>query len=98
MSALGQKRTYAAQQVMSALPPIANAKADFSARSCPLYPQKRTCAVHSSMSALGQKRTSAHSFDHLVGGREQRSWHDKAESLGGFEVDRKLVFRRLLKR
>jgi hypothetical protein len=29
MSALGQKRTYAAQQVMSALPPIATAKADF---------------------------------------------------------------------
>jgi hypothetical protein len=45
MSALGQKRTYAAQQVMSALPPIATAKADFRARSCPLYPQKRTCAV-----------------------------------------------------
>jgi len=45
MSALGQKRTYAAQQVVSALPPIATAKADFCARSCPLYPQKRTCAV-----------------------------------------------------
>ena len=28
MSALGQKQTYAAQQVMSALPPIAAAKAD----------------------------------------------------------------------
>jgi hypothetical protein len=39
MSALGQKRTYAAQQVMSALPPIATAKADFRARSCALYPQ-----------------------------------------------------------
>jgi hypothetical protein len=30
MSALGQKRTYAVQQVMSALAPIATAKADFS--------------------------------------------------------------------
>jgi hypothetical protein len=28
MSALGQKRTYAVQQVMSALPPIATIKAD----------------------------------------------------------------------
>jgi hypothetical protein len=28
MSALGQKQTYAAQQVMSALPPRATAKAD----------------------------------------------------------------------
>jgi hypothetical protein len=46
MSALGQKRTYAAQQVMSALPPIATAKADSRKRSCPLYPQRRTCAVH----------------------------------------------------
>src|SRR5262245_24045858 len=25
--------------------------------SCPLYPRKRTCAVHQLMSALGQKRT-----------------------------------------
>jgi hypothetical protein len=29
MSALGQKRTYAVQKAMSALPPIATAKADF---------------------------------------------------------------------
>jgi len=46
MSALGQKQTYAAQQVMSALFPIATAKADICASSCPLYPQERTCAVH----------------------------------------------------
>ena len=26
---------------------------------CPLYPQKRTCAVQLAMSALGQKRTHA---------------------------------------
>jgi hypothetical protein len=38
MSALGQKQTYAARQVMSALLPIATAKADFRTRSCPLYP------------------------------------------------------------
>src|SRR5262249_46375880 len=56
MSALGQKRTYAAQQPMSALPPIATAKADIGKPSCPLYPQKRTCAVHQLMSALGQKQ------------------------------------------
>src|SRR5262245_47524424 len=57
MSALGQKRTCAAQTGMSALHPIATAKAKFRKRPCPLYPQKRTCAVHSLMSALGQKRT-----------------------------------------
>jgi hypothetical protein len=36
MSALGQKRTYAVHQAMSALPPIATAKADSRNRSCPL--------------------------------------------------------------
>jgi hypothetical protein len=54
MSALGQKQTYAAQQVMSALLPIATAKADICASSCPLYPRKRTCAVQLGMSAMGQ--------------------------------------------
>jgi len=53
-SALGQKQTYALQQAMSALPPIATAKADSRTRSCPLYSRKRTCAVQLQMSALGQ--------------------------------------------
>src|SRR5262249_8109215 len=34
---------------------------------CPLYPRKRTCAVQLGMSAIGQKRTSVHLFDYLVG-------------------------------
>jgi hypothetical protein len=45
MSALGHKRTCAAQNVMSALAPIATVEADSSKRSCPLCPRKRTCAV-----------------------------------------------------
>src|SRR5215471_11488502 len=60
MSALGQKQTYAAHKLMSALPLIATAKADFPQKSCLLYPQERTCAVHYLMSAKGQKRTSRH--------------------------------------
>src|SRR5262245_33059609 len=59
MSALGQKQTCALQRLMSALPPIATAKADIGKLSCPLYPRKRTCAVQLRMSALGQKRTLA---------------------------------------
>src|SRR4029434_5537774 len=59
MSALGQKQTCAPQKAMSALPPIATAKADFRIRSCLLYPRKRTCAVQLRMSAMGQKRTCA---------------------------------------
>ena len=37
MSALGHKRTYAAQQPMSALPPIATAKADMPLCSASTY-------------------------------------------------------------
>jgi hypothetical protein len=40
MSALGQKRTYAAQQVMSALPLIATAKADFRTKVMSALPPK----------------------------------------------------------
>ena len=40
MSALGQKRTYALQQAMSALLPIATAKAKFRERPCPVYRPK----------------------------------------------------------
>src|SRR5262245_64047763 len=35
-----KKQTYALQQAMSALPPIATAKAKFRKRPCPLYPPK----------------------------------------------------------
>jgi hypothetical protein len=55
MSALGQKQTYAPQKRMSALPPIATAKADFRNGPCPLYPRKRTCAVQLGMFALPPK-------------------------------------------
>jgi len=54
MSALGQKQTYALQNVMSALPLTATAKADIGNLSCPLYPQKQTCAAQLGMSAKGQ--------------------------------------------
>src|SRR5262245_16510831 len=40
MSALGQKRTYALHQPMSALPPIATAKADFPQTAMSALPPK----------------------------------------------------------
>ena len=58
MSAMGHEQTYAVQNVMSALPPIATAKADICPGACLLYPRKRTCAVQLLMSALEHKRTS----------------------------------------
>src|SRR5215467_14531341 len=77
MSALGQKQTYAAHKVMSALPPRATAKADSRIKPCLLCPRKRTCAVQLGMSALGQKRTHAvqqkeSSSDQLVRAGEER--------------------------
>src|SRR5215510_14464168 len=55
MSALGQKRTCAAQEGMSALPPIATAKANCRKRSCLLHPQKQTDAGQNEMSAVSHK-------------------------------------------
>src|SRR5262245_61413240 len=92
MSALGHKQTCSAQAGMSALHPIATAKADSRKPPCLLYPRKRTCAVQTAMSALGQKRThapqqTASLFDHLVGTTLHRLRHGEAERLGGLEVD-----------
>ena len=98
MSALGQKQTCAAQNGMSALPPIATIKADIRKTSCPLYPRKRTCAVHQVMSALGHKRTSPQLFDYLVGAGEKLWRHGEAECFGGLEIDYKLELGRPLDR
>src|SRR5262245_18227323 len=57
MSALGQKQTYAPQKAMSALHPIATAKANFRKGPCPLYPRKRTCAVQTGMHLPSVSRT-----------------------------------------
>src|SRR5947199_129509 len=40
----------------------------------------------------------AHSFDHLVGAREQRRRHVQAERSGGFEVDDQFMLDRFLHR
>ena len=93
MSALGQKPTFAVQKGMSALLPIATAKANFRKRPCLLYPRKRTCAVQLVMSAMGQKRNHAAQqkgslFDHLLGVDEQSRRHCKAERFGSLDFDR----------
>jgi hypothetical protein len=53
MSALAQKPTFALQKAMSALLPIATAKAD-SAKGHVRFALKRTDAVQNEMSAKGQ--------------------------------------------
>src|SRR4030095_9692938 len=67
---------------MSALPPIATAKADSRKRSCLLYPRKRTLML----------------FDHLVSLRKQRRRDPYTECLGGLEIDYQLVLGRRLYR
>jgi len=80
MSALGQKQTYAVQNGMSALPPIATAKADSRYMSA-LPPKADVC------SALGYVRfgpiADMRLFDNLVGGAEQRLRNGQAEGPRG---------------
>ena len=54
MSALGQKQTYAAQQVMSALPPIATAKEDFPQNVMSALPPKADMCSAPAHVCLGQ--------------------------------------------
>jgi|SoiMethySBSTD1v2_1073268.scaffolds.fasta_scaffold246840_3 hypothetical protein len=72
MSALGQKRTYAVHQGMSALPPIATTKATSLKNLYPLYPK----SGHVQRTSRGQLRAnSRHSvihFDHLVRNRNRQ--------------------------
>jgi len=59
---------------------------------------KRTFAAHQPVSALGQKRTSARLFDHLVGNGEQLVRHGEAERLRRLHVQRHLELDRQLNR
>src|SRR5262249_37505141 len=42
-------------------------------KPCPLYPRKRTCAVHKPRSALGHKRTSVRKWQHCSVTRSETS-------------------------
>src|SRR5262245_42981106 len=44
-------------------------------------------AKRAAMSALGQKRTSRHLFDHLVGNRKHARRNCKTERFGGLKVE-----------
>ena len=86
MSALGHKETFAAQQVMSALPRIATAKADMPQMvMSALAPIADMCGATSDV-RFGPK-ADIRLFDHLVGAREQRRRHGEAECLGSLEID-----------
>src|SRR5262249_43780693 len=73
MSALGQKQTCAVQNGMSALPPIATAKADMLEGHSALPPKADMCGALGDV-RFGPKVDIHRSFDHLVG---------KGQKLGG---------------
>jgi len=67
MSALGQKRTYALQQAMSALHPIATAKAKFRDPVMSALPLKADMCSAASDVRFGPIADISPSFDQLVG-------------------------------
>ena len=66
MSALGQKQTYAVQQAMSALHPIATAKADMSQMVMSALPPKAGMCSALAHVCFGPKADIERLFDHLV--------------------------------
>src|SRR5262245_34915499 len=60
---------------MSALPPIATAKADICPRACPLYPRKRH-RLRFWHIRLGPEETSGLSFNHLFRANENKRQFD----------------------
>src|SRR6476661_601709 len=87
MSALGQKQTCAAQQVMSALHLIATAKAKFHHRPCLLYSKKQTSCLLWAKSGQADmqpwptmecriKSINLHFHDDMQGGNHDNHSHE----------------------
>ena len=89
MSALGHKPTYAPQQAMSAVSPIAPAKADTRKRSCLLYSQKRTCALRAvSLPPRVSKTAHGNGSNRLTGrGANCRVRYGSAADIGAATSD-----------
>jgi len=83
MSALGQKQTYAVHKGMSALPPIATAKADMPQMVMSALPLKADMCGATSNVGYGPKADIGGLVDQVVGASEQRHWNSEAKCLGG---------------
>ena len=86
MSALGQKQTYAVQNGMSALPPIATAKADTHKVMSALPPKADMCGATRDV-RFGPEADIGQLFDHLVGAGEHAYWNDETKLIRGLAVD-----------
>jgi hypothetical protein len=86
MSALGQKPTYAPQQAMSALHPIATAKAKIPQKAMSALPPKADMCGATRDVRFGPKADIV-SFDNFVGERQYLWRKFDAKSLCGPQVD-----------
>jgi hypothetical protein len=98
MCALGQKQTYAVQQPMSALLPIATAKADSATGHVRFTPKSGHVQCTRPCLLWAKSGHSAHSFDHLIGGIQEPFRNRQTECLSGLEIDVQLDFSGLLHR
>ena len=100
MSALGQKQTCALQNLMSALPPIATAKADMPQMVMSALPPKaEMCGATGDVrfGPIADSCTAAKGtlFDHVIDDGENAGRNGEAECPCGREVDNELEFGRL---
>ena len=87
MSALGHKRTYALQQAMSALHPIATVKADMPQMvMSALHPIANMCSATRDV-RFGPIADIWLSLDHLVGEQQEQLGKREAERLGRLKID-----------
>src|SRR5262249_19579744 len=83
--------TYAVQKAMSALPPIATAKADLSQTVMSALPPKADMCGALADVCFGPEADIKSFIDHLVGAHEQRRRHVEAERFRCFEVKHRFV-------
>jgi hypothetical protein len=100
MSALGQKRAYALQQAMSALLPIATARAIPANGDVCFTPEsghvrrKRLCPLWAKNRHFAPQQ-NRHLLDHLVSGHLYDQGYRKPKCSRRFEIDPKVEFCRL---
>jgi len=91
VSALGHKQTYAVQNGMSALPPIATLIAFFSMSALP--PKADMCGATAYV-CFGPIADMVRLLDQLVSALLQKQWHVQAKLLRRLKIDGHHEFRR----
>jgi hypothetical protein len=95
MSALGHKQTYAVQNGLSALPPIATAKADMPHNVMSALPPKADMCGANRHVCFGPK-ADVRLLDYHIGASEKCLGYGQSERFGRLKIDDKFKFCRLL--